>query len=77
MLIYSYAIYLTLHGYIFFNNFFKIKQLRKDKKKMENQEILILKKIKNRKENQTQKMIKQKRREVSKSSSVKINSTIK
>ena len=44
---------------------------------MENQEILILKKIKNRKENQTQKMIKQKRREVSKSSSVKINSTIK
>ena len=51
MLIYSYAIYLTLHGYIFFNNFFKIKQLRKDKKKMENQEILILKKIKNRKEN--------------------------
>ena len=44
---------------------------------MEKQEILILKKIKNRKENQTQKMIKQKRREVSKSSSVKINSTIK
>jgi len=60
MLIYSYAIFLTLHGYIFFNNFFKIKQLRKDKKKMENQEILILKKIKNRKENPTQKMIKQK-----------------
>ena len=62
MLIYSYAIYLTLHGYIFFNNFFKIKQLRKDKKKMENQEILILKKIKNRKENPTQKMKKQKER---------------
>ena len=29
---------------------------------MENQEILILKKIKNRKENPTQKMIKQKRK---------------
>ena len=53
--IYSYAIYLTLHDYIFFIIFFKIKQLRKDKKKMENQEILILKKIKNRKENPTQK----------------------
>ena len=55
MLIYSYAIYLTLHNYIFLNNFFKIKQLRKDKNKMENQEILILKKIKNQKENPTQK----------------------
>jgi len=60
MLIYSYAIYLTLHDYIFLNNFFKIKQLREDKNKMENQEILILKKIKNQKENPTQKMIKQK-----------------
>ena len=57
MLIYSYAIYLTLHNY----NFFKIKQLRKDKKKMENQEILILKKIKNRKENPTQKIDKNKK----------------
>ena len=53
MLKYSHAIYLTLHDYIFLNNFFKIKQLRKDKNKMENQEILILKKIKNRKENPT------------------------
>ena len=77
MLIYSYAIYLTLHGYIFFNNFFKIKQLRKDKKKMENQEILILKKIKNRKENSTQKMIKQKMKGGKQNRIVKINSTIK
>ena len=62
MLIYSYAIYLTLHNYIFLIIFLKIKQLRKDKKRMENQEILILKKIKNRKENPTQKMKKQKER---------------
>ena len=61
MLIYSYAIYLTLHDYIFLNNFFKIKQLRKDKNKMENQEILILKKIKNQKENPTQKNDKNKK----------------
>ena len=58
MLIYSYAIFLTLHNY----NFFKIKQLRKDKNKMENQEILILKKIKNQKENPTQKIDKNKRK---------------
>jgi hypothetical protein len=62
MLIYSYAIYLTLHDYIFLNNFFKIKQLREDKNKMENQEILILKKIKNQKENPTQKIDKNKRK---------------
>ena len=58
MLIYSYAIYLTLHNY----NFFKIKQLREDKNKMENQEVLILEKIKNRKENPTQKIDKNKRK---------------
>ena len=57
MLIYSYAIYLTLHNY----NFFKIKQLREDKNKMENQEVLILEKIKNRKENPTQKIDKNKK----------------
>ena len=62
MLIYSYAIYLTLHGYIFFNNFFKIKQLRKDKNKMENQEILILK-IKNQKDTQNQKKTTKRREE--------------
>ena len=73
MLIYSYAIYLTLHNY----NFFKIKQLREDKNKMENQEVLILEKIKNQKENPTQKLTKIKRREASKSRIVKINSTIK
>ena len=77
MLKYSHAIYLTLHDYIFLNNFFKIKQLRKDKKKMENQEILILKKIKNRKENPTKNWQKQKRKEASKICIVKINSTIK
>ena len=77
MLIYSYAIYLTLHGYIFFNNFLKIKQLREDKNKMENQEILILKKIKNQKENQHKKLTKIKGREASESRIVKINSTIK
>jgi len=44
---------------------------------MENQEVLILEKIKNRKENPTQKMIKQKIKEASKSRIVKINSTIK
>lgn len=44
---------------------------------MENQEVLILEKIKNRKENPTQKMIKQKRKEASKSRIVKTNSTIK
>ena len=38
---------------------------------MENQEVLILEKIKNRKENPTQKMIKQKGREASKSRIVK------
>ena len=58
MLIYSYAIFLTLHNY----NFFKIKQLREDKNKMENQEVLILEKIKNRKENPTQKIDKNKRK---------------
>ena len=40
---------------------FLIKQLRKDKNKMENQEILILKKIKSRKENPTQKIDKNKK----------------
>ena len=45
---------------------------------MENQEILILKKIKNRKENPTQKNDKNKKgKEASKSRIVKINSTIK
>ena len=44
---------------------------------MENQEILILKKIKNQKENPTQKLTKIKGREASKSRIVKINSTIK
>ena len=44
---------------------------------MEDQEILILKKIKNRKENPTQKLTKIKGREASKSRIVKINSTIK
>ena len=74
MLIYSYAIFLTLHNY----NFLKIKQLRKDKNKMENQEILILKKIKNRRKNPIQKIDKkQKGKEASKSCIVKINSTIK
>ena len=73
MLIYSYAIYLTLHNY----NFFKIKQLRKDRNKMENQEVLILEKIKNQKENPTQKIHKKKGKEASKRRIVKINSTIK
>ena len=73
MLIYSYAIFLTLHNY----NFFKIKQLRKDKNKMENQEILILEEIKNQKENPTPKMKKTKGKEASKNRIVKINSTIK
>ena len=44
---------------------------------MENQEVLILEKIKNQKENPTQKLTKIKRREASKSRIVKINSTIK
>ena len=44
---------------------------------MENQEILILKKIKNRKENPTQKMKKTKGKEASESRIVKINSTTK
>ena len=74
MLIYIYAIYLTLHNY----NFFKIKQLREDKNKMENQEVLILEKIKNRKENPTQKIDKNKKeRRQAKGRIVKINSTIK
>ena len=77
MLIYSHAIYLTLHDYIFLNNFFKIKQLRKDKNKMENQEILILRKIKNRKENPTQKIDKNKKKGGKQNRIVKINSTIK
>ena len=45
---------------------------------MENQEILILKKIKNRRKNPIQKIDKkQKGKEASKSCIVKINSTIK
>ena len=45
---------------------------------MENQEILILKKIKNRKENPTQKIDKNKKeRRQAKGRIVKINSTIK
>ncbi len=44
---------------------------------MENQEILILKKIKNQKENPTQKIHKKKGKEASKRRIVKINSTIK
>ena len=59
MLIYSYAILIYCMAY--FIKKIKIKQLRKDKNKMENQEILILKKIKNRKENPTQKIDKNKK----------------
>ena len=73
MLIYNHAIYLTLHNY----NFFKIKQLRKDKNKMENQEILILKRLKIKKKIQHKKLTKIKGREASKRRIVKINSTIK
>jgi len=44
---------------------------------MENQEILILKKIKNRKENSTQKIDKNKKKGGKQNRIVKINSTIK
>ena len=44
---------------------------------MENQEILILKKIKNRKENPTQKIDKNKMKGGKQNCIVKINSTIK